>query len=398
MNTITVVGIGADGWDGLAPSARAAIADAEVLFGSARQLSSLPDTRATRVSWPSPLIPVLPELLARHEGSRLCVLASGDPMFHGIGVTLANLLGAQRLRVLPQPSSAALACARLGWPVAQTPVVNAVGRPPAAVLADIWPGARLLVLSSGEHTPAALAAILTESGFGDAELIVMEQLGGPAERQYRGQAATWAAPAGDSLNIVAISCGDSGPRLTRNPGLPDSLFGGDGQLTKRNIRALTLAALAPAPGELLWDVGAGTGSIAIEWCRTNPACRAVTFERDAARAARIPATALALGVFQVEVAGAAPVALAAAPDPDAVFIGGGVTEPGVIDTCWQRLRNGGRLVVNAVTAESEALLLRWYGRYGGELDKFQAYQARPLGTYTALRPQLPVTRWSVTKP
>ncbi|MFI9408847.1 precorrin-6y C5,15-methyltransferase (decarboxylating) subunit CbiE [Nocardia gamkensis] len=400
---IAVVGIGADGWDGLGRAAREAIGDAEFLFGSARQLALVPPTvAARRMTWPSPLLPALPGLFERYSGARLCVLASGDPMFYGIGVTLARLLGPQALRVLPQPSSASLACARLGWALAETPVVSVVGRPLATVLPELADRRRLLVLSADEHTPQRLAQLLGRNGFGGSELTVLEQLGGSAERHRAGIAKQWEHPPGDPLNIVAITCAsDPGqPRATRLPGLPDELFGGDGQLTKHEIRALTLAALAPAPGELLWDVGGGSGSIAIEWCRAHPDNRAVAFERLERRRRQISGNADALGVPHILVRGEVCAELAADNEiiaPDAIFVGGGLTQDGLLETCWAQLRPRGRLVANAVTAESESLLLSWSSAQGGVLRKFQIYRGEPLGSFTAWRPQLPVTQWSVVK-
>lgn len=400
---IAVVGIGADGWPGLNPRARAEIAAADVLFGSRRQLDLIPTEASSvpRHSWPAPLLPALPDLLAAHRGSRICVLASGDPMFYGIGVTLAKMLGPQAIRVLPQPSSATLACARLGWASAHTPVVSVVGRPLATILPELSDGRRMLVLSADEHTPARVAELLRHNGFGASRLTVLEQLGGPAERIVDGVAAQWTRAAGDPLNIVAVEAvrDPAAVRLTRLPGLPDGCYGGDGQLTKAEVRTLSVAALAPAPGELLWDIGGGSGTIAIEWCRTHIDCRAITFERSAARREQIAANAAALGVPGVEVRGEVPDALPndTDPPPDAVFLGGGLTQDGLFAACWRRLRPGGRLVANAVTAESEALLVDWAATYGGELRKFQVYRAAPLGGFTAWRPQLPVTQWVVTR-
>nr|WP_245663276.1 precorrin-6y C5,15-methyltransferase (decarboxylating) subunit CbiE [Nocardia inohanensis] len=399
---IVVVGIGADGWDGLGGGARREIAAAQVLFGSARQLELVPvqACAAERVAWPSPLVPALPGLLERFAGRRMCVLASGDPMFYGIGVTLARLVGAEALRVLPQPSSASLACARLGWGLAGTPVVSAVGRPLETVLPELADGRRILLLSSDERTPGRLAELLARNGFGESLLTVLEQLGGPGERIYDGIAAKWSHPAGDALNIVgieAVSDADA-PHLSRVPGLPDTVYGGDGQLTKSEVRTLTVAALAPTPGELLWDVGGGSGTIAIEWCRTDSSCRAMTFEQRESRREQITANATRLGVPGIGVRGEAPAAFADLPAPDAVFIGGGLTQDGMFDACWERLRPGGRLVANAVTAESEALLTILSVKHGGTLRRFQIYRAEPLGDFTSWRPQLPVTQWSVVKP
>ncbi|WP_327150811.1 precorrin-6y C5,15-methyltransferase (decarboxylating) subunit CbiE [Nocardia sp. NBC_01329] len=400
---IPVVGIGADGWAGLSERSRGELRDCAVLFGSARQLELLPDeVTARREPWPSPLLPALPGLLADYRDTHLGVLASGDPMFYGIGVTLARLLGPGSLRVFPQASAASLACARLGWPVAEVGIVSAVGRPLERLLPELVEERRVLVLSADAATPAQVAELLRDNGFGPSALTVLEQLGGPSERLVSGIAGTWREPPGDPLNIVAVTASaESGrTRLTRLPGLPDGAYGGDGQLTKSEIRALTLAALAPGPGETLWDIGGGSGTIAIEWCRVHPACRAVAFEILQRRRDQIRANAAGLGVPDIEVRGEAVAELAggaALSGPDAIFLGGGLTTPGLFDHCWSRLPAGGRLVANAVTAESEALLLDWSAAHGGGLRRFQVYRGEPLGRFTTWRPQLPVTQWSVVK-
>ncbi|WP_408014489.1 precorrin-6y C5,15-methyltransferase (decarboxylating) subunit CbiE [Rhodococcus spongiicola] len=397
---IVVVGIGADGWDGLASRAQRAVRDAEVLMGSARQLALVPDSAAVRVPWPTPMLPALPELLEKHRGRRVCVLASGDPMFHGIGVTLGRILGPERLDVIAHPSSASLACARLGWALHETPTVSLVNRPVATLAPDLHDGARLLVLSNDEHTPAAVAEVLRRSGFGDSRVVVLEQLGGPGERVVEGVAAPWDVPAGDPLNVIAVEVRGTGTlRLTRTPGLPDAAYSGDGQMTKHEVRALTLSALAPAPGEVLWDVGGGSGTIGIEWMRSHPRCRAVVFEREESRVVQIRDNSAALGVPALRVSATAPEAFARENSvPDAIFVGGGVTQSGLLDACWDRLRPGGRMVVNAVTTEAEALVLQWHSMHGGALRKFQIYRGEPLGGFTAWRPQLPVAQWTVTKP
>ncbi|NKY58029.1 bifunctional cobalt-precorrin-7 (C(5))-methyltransferase/cobalt-precorrin-6B (C(15))-methyltransferase [Nocardia flavorosea] len=400
---IPVVGIGADGWAGLSETSRQALRECTVLLGSDRQLGLLPpEIAADRQPWPSPLVPALPGLLADLRGARLGILASGDPMFYGIGTTLARLLGPESLRVLPQPSSASLACARLGWPLPEVGIVSAVGRPVRRVLPELIDGRRVLVLSADADTPAEIVELLRSYGFGPSRVTLLEQLGGPAERIVSGLAADWREVPGDPLNIVAIAvAGEPGhPRRTRQPGLPDSAYTGDGQLTKSEIRALTLAALAPGPGEILWDIGGGSGSIAIEWCRTHPSCRAVTFEILDRRREQIAGNARALGVPDIEMRGEAVAELAgeAVPGaPDAIFLGGGLTTPQLFDLCWSRLPAGGRLVANAVTAESETLLISWAGEHGGDLRRFQIYRGEPLGRFTTWRPQLPVTQWSVVK-
>ncbi|MFJ9028231.1 precorrin-6y C5,15-methyltransferase (decarboxylating) subunit CbiE [Streptomyces sp. NPDC102274] len=430
---VTVVGIGADGWAGLPGGARAALREADVLIGGPRQLALLPEECAgERVPWPSPLRPAVPGLLAAHAGRRVAVLASGDPMFHGIGRTLSEVLSgtlgtetprAGAPRVLPHPSSVSYACARLGWPVEDTEVVTLVGRPTELLTAALHDGRRVLVLSAGAATPAEVAALLTERGYGPSRMHVLEQLGleqlgadeghgpdpdrGPGrdrapgrERHIEGVAQEWAEPAGDPLNVVAVECrrAPDAPRLGAVPGLPDTAYEHDGQLTKRHVRAATLAALAPAPGELLWDIGGGSGSIAVEWMRTHRSCRAVSVERDPVRAERIGRNARALGVPGLRVVtGGAPGALAGLPVPDAVFIGGGLTVPGLLESCWDALPAGGRLVANTVTLESEALLAEWYRRLGGELVRLAVAHAVPVGGFTAWRQAMPVTQWAVTK-
>ncbi|MEG8276470.1 precorrin-6y C5,15-methyltransferase (decarboxylating) subunit CbiE [Streptomyces sp. AHA2] len=397
---MTVVGIGADGWAGLPDGSRAVLLDAEVLLGGPRQLDLLPpECAGERVAWPSPLRPAVPGLLAAHAGRRIAVLASGDPMFHGIGRTLTEVHGP--VRVLPHPSSVSHACARLGWPVEDTEVVTLVGRPAARLAAALHEGRRILVLSAGADTPAEVAALLRDRGFGPSRLRVLEQLGGPGEQTSGTVTADgFSRPPGDPLNIVAVECrrAPDAPRLGAVPGLPDEAYEHDGQLTKRHVRAVTLGVLAPAPGELLWDVGGGSGSIAVEWMRTHPSCRAVSVERDPVRAARIGRNAERLGVPGLRVVtGAAPDALAELPPPDAVFIGGGLTAPGLLDTCWAALPAGGRLVANTVTLESEALLADACRRHGGELVRLAVSHAVPVGGFTGWRQAMPVTQWAVRK-
>ncbi|WP_030677730.1 bifunctional cobalt-precorrin-7 (C(5))-methyltransferase/cobalt-precorrin-6B (C(15))-methyltransferase [Streptomyces sp. NRRL B-1347] len=399
---VTVVGLGADGWAGVPDAARDELRAADVLIGGPRQLALLPpDCRGERIAWPAPLRPAVPGLLAAHAGRRIAVLASGDPMFYGIGRALTEELGPGALRVLPHPSSVSYACARLGWPVEDVEVVTLVGRPAGRLAAALHDGRRLLVLSAGAATPAEVAALLRDRGFGPSRMRVLEQLGGPAERMTDAAAAdAWALPPGDPLNVVAVECrrAPDALRLGAVPGLPDAAYESDGQLTKRHVRAATLGALAPAPGELLWDVGGGSGSIAVEWLRTHPSCRAVTVERDPVRAGRIGRNADRLGVPGLKVVtGAAPAALGGLPRPDAVFIGGGLTAPGLLDACWRALPVGGRLVANTVTLESEALLADAYRRHGGDLVRLAVAHAVPVGGFTGWRQAMPVTQWAVQK-
>lgn len=395
--TIAVVGIGAGGWPDLTEESRAEIASCDVLFGGRRHLDLVPDCRYEKRPWPSPLLPALDGLLAEHAGRRICVLASGDPLLSGIGGTLVRRLGADRVRVLPAVSSVTLARARLGWTAEDTDVVSAVGRDVHGVLRVVAPERKVLVLSADGTTPGAVAALLDEHGYGESLLTVLEELGGPAERRLDGVARDWAHPTGAALNVVAVHC--VGPKaLPPLPGLPDDAFEHDGQLTKRDVRASCLARLAPAAGELLWDVGAGAGSVAIEWARAHPANRAVAVEARPERAERVGRNAARLGVPGVRVVtGRAPDVLTGLDPPDAVFIGGGVSEPGLLTACRDALREGGRLVAHGVTLEAEQVLAGAYAAHGGELTRLSVEHAAPLGGFTGWTPARTVTQWSVIK-
>lgn len=396
---LTVVGIGEDGYPGLGKSARRALLEAHVVIGGPRQLALLPPCiRAVREPWPQPfaLAPVLDR-----RGTPVCVLASGDPMLFGVGASLSRQLSADELQVLPAPSSYSLAAARLGWPLQEVALLSVVARPLAGVVRHLHPGARLLVLSNDGHSPAALAALLVDQGFGASQLQVLEHLGGPLERRIAGRAEAWSLTEAAALNLVAIEVlsetGEAGLPLT--PGLPDDAYRHDGQLTKRDVRAVTLARLAPRPGELLWDVGAGCGSIGIEWARSHPSCRALAVEADAGRQAHILYNRDHLGAPALQlVAGQAPEALAGLATPDAIFIGGGLTAPGVLDACWTALRPGGRLLANAVTLQTEAALVAFRERHGGDLTRLQVAQAQPLGAFDTWRAALPITLLHSRKP
>jgi precorrin-6B C5,15-methyltransferase / cobalt-precorrin-6B C5,C15-methyltransferase len=393
---VTVVGIGADGFQGLSPLSQDAIRQATVIVGGPRQLTLLPDAViGRRVPLPSPLLPGLSELIAGYAGLALVVLASGDPMFYGIGATLVRLLGPARLRVLPHPSSVSLAAARLGWPLDDVDIVSLVGRPRELLHPLLQPGRRVLALTAQESAGADVRALLDARGFGGSPVTVLADLGGPGEL---------IAPADGEphsrLAILAIECrlDPAAAPLPRVPGLPDDAFEHDGQLTKRELRALALAALTPVPGQLLWDVGAGSGSIGIEWMRVHPASRAIAIEPRADRRERIARNAAALGVPGLSVVpGSAPDALAGLPVPDAVFIGGGVTADGVVRACWDALVPGGRLVANAVTLEGQAVLADWWQRLGGTLTRIGVERADELGSLTTWRPALPVVQWSIRK-
>jgi precorrin-6Y C5,15-methyltransferase (decarboxylating) len=398
---LSIVGIGEDGVDGLSAVARGLISGAEIVFGGKRHLalaSSL--IRGAARPWPSPFERAAEEVLA-HRGRQVCVLASGDPFHYGVGTVLARRIEPQETLVVPAPSVFSLAAARLGWALPETTLVSLHGRMLDLVRPHLQPGARVLALTSDGAGPLALARLLTQAGFGRSRLAVLEALGGPRERVRRTTAAQFDLTDVNDLNIVALEVAAApGARIiARAAGLADAMFEHDGQITKREIRALTLSSLAPRRGELLWDVGAGAGSVAIEWMLADPSLRAIAIEARADRAARIRRNAGALGVPGLDVIeGEAPAALAKIPRPHAIFIGGGASDPGVLDKAVAALEPRGRLVVNAVTLETEALLIARHAELGGELIRIALARTDVVGSKTCWRPALPVTHWVWVKP
>ncbi|MCK5890452.1 precorrin-6y C5,15-methyltransferase (decarboxylating) subunit CbiE [Aeromicrobium sp.] len=393
---VHLVGVGADGWEGLAEPLRALVAQAEVVVGGERHLAMLPPhVTAERVVWPSPMRAALPGLVASWSDRRVVVLASGDPFVAGIGTTLRDFVPPERLVVHPAVSSESLARARMGWPAESVTVLRDHAQLPRHLAA----GQRLLVLSRDEHVPAEVVSLLVDAGLGASRVTALAHLGGADESVASSTAQTWkhAVP---SLHVLAVEVVADRPTsfLGWVAGLPDDAFEHDGQLTKRDLRASALARLAPVPGAVLWDVGAGAGSVGIEWMRAHPTCRTVAVESHPERAARIARNAARLGVPGLQVVeGRAPDALADLPDPDAVFVGGGATGEGVLDTAWARLGPGGRLVVHAVTLETERVVVDWASRVGGELTRLAVETARPIGTFTGWEPARAVVQWAVTK-
>ncbi|MEX0953929.1 MAG: precorrin-6y C5,15-methyltransferase (decarboxylating) subunit CbiE [Rhizobiaceae bacterium] len=398
---LSIVGIGEDGMEGLGEEARRLIADAATVFGGRRHLELAAELIGGKaLPWPSPFDKAIDAVLTL-RGRPVCVLASGDPMFFGVGATLSRHVDAGEMRVLPAPSAFSLAAARLGWSLQETACLSLHGRPLALLRPHLQPGRRLLCLTSDGDGPAAVARLMTELGFGPSRLTVLEALGGARERVRETVAASFTMNDVDALNLVAIEVAAApGARiLPFTPGLPDDWFEHDGQITKRTVRAATIAALAPRHGELLWDIGAGSGSIAIEWILRDPSLRAIAVEADGERATRIRRNADALGAPGLEIVEAtAPAALSHLPDPDAIFIGGGGSDAGVLDAAMGRLGSGGRLVANAITLETEAQLIARHASLGGELTRLSVSHAAPVGSMTGWRPAMPVTQWAWTKP
>ncbi|MBS7545613.1 precorrin-6y C5,15-methyltransferase (decarboxylating) subunit CbiE [Ancylobacter oerskovii] len=405
---LSIVGLGEDGLDGLSPRGRALIEEAEVVFGGARHLALAREAirgaarafPAEARAWPSPFEDGVRQVLAL-AGGRVCVLASGDPFLHGVGTVLARHVPAGEMEVVPAPSAFSLAAARLGWALNETALVSAHGRAVETVRRHLHDASRVLVLTSDAEGPAALAALLAASGFGASRLTVLEALGGPRERVRAAPAEGFALADIHPLNLVGIevAAGEGAREIPLTPGLPDEWYENDGQLTKRGIRALTLAALAPRRGELLWDIGAGAGSIGIEWMLADPSLKAIAIEERGERASRVERNARALGAPGLRVVeGRAPEALEGLPAPDVVFVGGGASEAGVLEAAIEALKPGGRLVVNAVTLETEAVLLARHAALGGGLTRIAMAQASPVAGMTGWRPAMPVTQWTWLKP
>ena len=398
---ITVVGIGADGWPSLGPEAREAVLAADLLVGGDRQLDLLPpEARGERRPWPERLTTLVDELPALDDGSRsIVVVASGDPLLHGVGVTILRRLGPERARVIPGVSSFALACARLRWPQAEVELVSATGRVADVVAPALAPGRRVVVLGFGPRTAAEVARAVRERGFGASRLVVLEELGGAAERIVESTASEWGERDAAALHLVALEVAGRGALLGRAPGLPDDAYEHDGAMTTRELRAIALAALVPVPGQLLWDVGAGSGAVAIEWLRAAPGSRAIALDWDPAQTARIERNALALGVPSLQaVTGVVPDALDELGErPDAIFLGGGLTTYGVLTRCRKALRRGGRLVAHVSTVECEGLVARAQAEQGGRLRRLSIDRAVPLEIGgTAWVPSAPVTQYELT--
>ncbi len=395
---LSVIGIGEAGVANLSPLAQGFIDRASLIVGGKRHLAMLDSSQPSMV-WESPIESSIESIL-KYRGTPVCILASGDPLCYGIGVTLLRYISIDQITIIPAPSTFSLACARLGWSLTEVETLSLCGRSPDFLAGILAPNAQLLILSAGADTPQIVADLLTQRGYGDSQITVLEHLGGERERSISDIARSWSKSDVAALNIIAVECQIDPSKTPLNclPGLPDSAYHHDGQLTKREVRAITLAALAPMPGELLWDVGAGCGSIGIEWLRSHPRCRAIAIEQHSHRLQFIADNMAALGTPHLQlIQGKAPAALPDLPTPDAIFIGGGVTAPGLLDTCWTALRSGGRLVANAVTVESELQLLQWHQQVGGELTRIAIQRTQNIGGFLGWKPLIPVTQLVVVK-
>ena len=406
---LSVVGIGEDGVVGLSAAARDALARAETILGGDRHRDLAGASSARRLSWPSPFDAMI-ETIAAHRGRNMVVLATGDPLWYSVGARIAKALPAEEIAFHPQISAFQWAACRMGWSLADVETLTVHGRPAERIVPWFWPGARLLILTAGADTPGRVATLLRDRGYGESRMTALAALGGPEERRIDGAAEAWAAktPAIPPFHTLAIACLGAPERLLpRVPGLPDDAFEHDGKMTKREVRAATLAGLAPSRGAVLWDIGVGCGSVAIEWMRAAPDAVAVGFDPNAERLAAARRNAETLGAPGLTtIEGAAPEALDLIPapvgtkpdlrSPDAVFIGGGLSER-LVETVLSRLRPQGRLAANAVTLESESLLAALHARLGGALTRISTAQAVSVGKYRGWRAAMPVTQWSLNR-
>ncbi len=398
---MSIIGVGEDGVEGLCAAARQAVEAAETVYGGKRHLRLLDSLiRGRAVPWPSPIRSAIPEIEAL-RGSRVAVLASGDPFHYGIGSVLAECIAAAEMTVFPAPSSLALAAGRLGWAVQDAEIVSLCGPPPETLLPRLQPDRRVLVLSADETTPQTVARLLAGHGFGASRMTVLEVLGGPDERIRECRADGFDLTGISRLNLIAIrvAAAPDARVVPAGAGLADRLFETDGMLTKREIRAVTLSSLAPRAGELLWDIGAGSGSVAIEWLLAHPANRAVGIERREDRAALARNNAAALGVPRLEIVmGEAPGALEGLPAPDAVFVGGGIATDGLLGTAWRALPPGGRLVANSVTLDSDLVLGAFAKEAGATLTRLSVERLDRIGGMHGFRPAMTVTQLQAVKP
>lgn len=391
---LTILGLGEDGPAGLTDASRAALEAAEVVMGPARHLALLPGLAAERLEWPVPFADGVPALMG-YRGRRVVMLASGDPFWFGAGTVVTRELSAGEWVALPGTSCFSLAAARLGWGLEGVACLGLHAAPLSRLRPMLAPGARAVATLRDGAAVAELAAYMAGEGFGASALTVLEALGGPRERVRRVTAEGYALEDVQHPVAVAIEVAGDGAVLGAASGRADQWFAHDGQITKRPVRALALSALAPRPGELLWDIGAGSGSIGIEWLLSHPSLRAIGFEGHPERAARARENALRLGVDRLVIAeGRAPEVLQGQPLPDAVFIGGGLSQA-LLDQLYAVLTPGTRLVAHAVTLESEAMLAMAHAAKGGSLLRVEMAESQPLGSRRGWKSAYPIVQWSV---
>ncbi len=395
---LNIIGIGEDGVDGLSKTALEKLKAAEVIVGGDRHHTLAPNPTAKRIAWPSPFDAMIDEIKS-HRDKRIVVLVTGDPLWFSVGARILKAIPKEEVRFHPQLSAFQWAASRMGWSLADLETLTIHGRADSQILPHLAPNVRMLVLTQNADSPLAVAQLLSERGFGESRMTVLAAMGGEREERFDGLAKDWSHVVPD-FHTLAIECvaDDDAKWYSRSGGLPDEAFVHDGQMTKRIVRSTTLSALAPYPDAMLWDVGAGCGSIAIEWMRSSRGARAIAIERNEKRIAMIKENAVQLGVEKIQIIeGKAPDVLDGLEQPDAIFIGGGLTSKETFETCWNALHSGGRLVANAVTVESEMKLFELNEKHGGELSRITVQQAEPVGRFKGWKPFMPVTQWMVVK-
>ncbi len=395
---LDVIGIGEDGVHGLSKAALDKLSNAEIIVGGDRHHTLAPNPTAKRIAWPSPFDAMIDEIKS-HQGKKIVVLVTGDPLWYSVGARILKVIPKEEVRFYPQLSAFQWASSRMGWSLADLETLTIHGRAASQVIPHLAPNVRLLILTKDKTSPQTVATLLTERGFGKSTMTVLAAMGGPREERFDGVAESWSHLVPD-FHTLAIECvADKDAKwYSRTGGLPSDAFIHDGQMTKRIVRSTTLSALAPYPDALLWDVGAGCGSIAIEWMRAARGAKAIAIEPNDKRIAMIRENAVQLGVEKIQIVeGKAPEALHGLEQPDAIFIGGGLTSDETFENCWSALRASGRLVANAVTVESEAKLFELYEKHGGELSRITVQQAEPVGRFKGWKPFMPVTQWTVVK-
>lgn len=397
---LTIIGMGEDGYEGLSATAKLVLQNTDVIVGSERLFSFLPTLKAERLEWPQPFSAVVDQMKPL-RGRNTVILATGDPMNYGVARKLLEFIPFAEMTVIPHLSAFSHVASRMGWSLPDCDTLTLHGRDAANIEVFIQPRAKLIVLTEDAGTIPEVARRLVVRGFEKSNITVLENMGGVREAKSSFVADTLPAKTFSDLNTLAIECVAGAKPFIRSrlAGLPDDDFIHDGQLTKREVRAATLAALSPAPDHLLWDIGAGCGSVAIEWMRSTRGCEAVAFESNTERLKMIAQNADRLGTSRVKiVAGDVPSTLTGQRAPDAVFIGGGIGIPGVFETAWDKLKSGGRMVANVVTIEGEMHLYDLQEKHGGDLVRLEISNLTPIGPYRALKPRMAVTQWRGQKP
>lgn len=395
---LNIIGIGEDGVAGLSGEAISLLENAEVIVGGDRHHGLVTNLNAKKIAWPSPFDAMIDEIKS-HMGKKIVILVTGDPLWYSVGARITRSIPAKEIKFFPQLSAFQLASVRMGWSLADCETLTIHGRATEQIIPNIAPNVRLLILTQDNASPKEVATLLTERGFGESRLSVLVAMGGPNEKRFDGKATDWNHEVPD-FHTLAVECraGKSSEHFGRT-GLPDHAFESDGQLTKRVVRSATLSALAPYPDALLWDIGAGCGSIGIEWMRAARGAKTIAIEKETNRLSMIENNALKLGVPELEIIlGEAPQALSGLARPDAIFIGGGIANSGLFEMAWQALREGGKMVANVVTLEGEALVSNLFQKYGGSLERIEVSSAIEVGKFHAMNPAMSVLQWSTVKP